>query len=61
MLERDRNVTAASRAMAKRTKSEKPHRFLCIIGEKGKVLLTFFLHPKMKGSSPGCLSGVHRG
>ena len=25
-----------------RGKDEKPYRFLCLIGEKGKVLLTFF-------------------
>jgi hypothetical protein len=29
-------------AYLERTKSEKPNRFLCIIGAKGKVLLTFF-------------------
>jgi hypothetical protein len=47
-------------AYLERTKSEKSNRFLCIIGAKDKVLLTFFLHPKMKGSSLVCLSGVHR-
>lgn len=29
-------------AYLKTDKSDKPRRFLCLIGEKGKVLLTFF-------------------
>ena len=29
-------------AYLERKGSEKPYRFLCLIGEKGKVLLTFF-------------------
>ena len=29
-------------AYLERGKEEKPYRFLCLIGEKGKVLLTFF-------------------
>ena len=29
-------------AYLEKNKTEKPHRFLCLIGEKGKVLLTFF-------------------
>ena len=29
-------------AYLEKKKSEKPHRFVCLIGEKGKVLLTFF-------------------
>jgi hypothetical protein len=29
-------------AYLERKGSEKPHRFVCLIGEKGKVLLTFF-------------------
>ena len=29
-------------AYLERKGSEKPHRFLCLIGDKGKVLLTFF-------------------
>jgi hypothetical protein len=29
-------------AYLEKNKTEKPHRFVCLIGEKGKVLLTFF-------------------
>jgi hypothetical protein len=29
-------------AYLQREKSDKPDRFVCLIGEKGKVLLTFF-------------------
>lgn len=29
-------------AYLERGKTDKPYRFLCLIGEKGKVLLTFF-------------------
>ncbi|MDB5513030.1 MAG: hypothetical protein JWR08_2513 [Enterovirga sp.] len=29
-------------AYLERNKSEKPYRFVCLIGDKGKVLLTFF-------------------
>lgn len=29
-------------AYLEKNKKERPHRFLCLIGEKGKVLLTFF-------------------
>jgi hypothetical protein len=29
-------------AYLKRDKTDKPNRFVCLIGEKGKVLLTFF-------------------
>ena len=29
-------------AYLQREKSDKPNRFVCLIGEKGKVLLTFF-------------------
>ena len=29
-------------AYLERGKTEKPYRFLCLIGERGKVLLTFF-------------------
>ena len=29
-------------AYLEKTKTQKPYRFLCLIGEKGKVLLTFF-------------------
>lgn len=29
-------------AYLERTKSNKPHRFVCLIGDKGRVLLTFF-------------------
>jgi hypothetical protein len=29
-------------AYLEKKKTEKPHRFVCLIGEKGKVLLTFF-------------------
>ena len=29
-------------AYPQREKSDKPNRFVCLIGEKGKVLLTFF-------------------
>ncbi len=29
-------------AYLQREKTDKPNRFVCLIGEKGKVLLTFF-------------------
>ncbi|NNM72364.1 hypothetical protein [Enterovirga aerilata] len=29
-------------AYLEKNRTEKPHRFVCLIGEKGKVLLTFF-------------------
>lgn len=29
-------------AYLEKGRKEKPHRFVCLIGEKGKVLLTFF-------------------
>ena len=29
-------------AYLEKKKTEKPHRFVCLLGEKGKVLLTFF-------------------
>ncbi|KAB0265513.1 hypothetical protein [Microvirga brassicacearum] len=29
-------------AYLKREKDDKPYRFVCLVGEKGKVLLTFF-------------------
>jgi len=29
-------------AYLEKNKTEKPYRFVCLIGEKGKVLLTFF-------------------
>ena len=29
-------------AYLERTKTNKPHRFVCLIGDKGRVLLTFF-------------------
>jgi hypothetical protein len=29
-------------AYLKTDRSDKPRRFLCLLGEKGKVLLTFF-------------------